>query len=353
MSNYEKPIVSTLPATHITSNSGKIHGEIHSVGDATDGILYQATFHLYKGIGSAYEWVGNYHFPNATTGLYSYIWEGLIPNEIYHYDFSGTYFKDPAYEYDPTYGDYYMSIVTGWGEQLSFITQEPIISENPLIHNTRLWNHDGLITARAGELGGVRAQLSTFVRQEFDMHHVGAIAIGNGFSNHVYVLGNQNYSPPTPVVHLFADGGNIYFDSLETILYGSLIVGNNKSSTVETPNYGKRLMYALETPTNYFCDIITTNLINGENWINIESMFAETMLSYIVLPSSIPYGYVTIDEKLKNKFKVSLYETEKAKINFLIYGKQKNRGEYMKEAKEEIFDDRKQEETIRTILEQS
>jgi hypothetical protein len=64
---------------------------------------------------------------------------------------------------------------------------------------------------------------------------------------------------------------------------GSLIVGANlmvmgsKAALVQTASYGKREVYAVESPGEWFEDFGTATLVHGQAVIRIDSMFGETV----------------------------------------------------------------------------
>jgi hypothetical protein len=64
--------------------------------------------------------------------------------------------------------------------------------------------------------------------------------------------------------------GNVYIN-------GSLIATGGKSAAVETQDYGTRLLYAVESPENWFQDFGTGQLMDGKAVIKIDPVFAETV----------------------------------------------------------------------------
>ena len=58
---------------------------------------------------------------------------------------------------------------------------------------------------------------------------------------------------------------------------GSLSVVGRKSSLVETASYGKRLLYAVESPENWFEDFGKAQLIRGQAVVKLDPIFVETV----------------------------------------------------------------------------
>lgn len=58
---------------------------------------------------------------------------------------------------------------------------------------------------------------------------------------------------------------------------GNLNCDGTKSAAVETTSYGKRLMYAIESPEVWFEDIGSGMLVDGEAFVGFEAVFAETV----------------------------------------------------------------------------
>jgi hypothetical protein len=58
---------------------------------------------------------------------------------------------------------------------------------------------------------------------------------------------------------------------------GDLTVGGVKNAVVETASFGKRKLYAVESPENWFEDFGRAKLVNGHAVITIEPVFAETV----------------------------------------------------------------------------
>jgi hypothetical protein len=58
---------------------------------------------------------------------------------------------------------------------------------------------------------------------------------------------------------------------------GDMIAIGTKSAAVDTEDYGKRKLYAMESPQNWFEDFGSSQLVNGSVRVAIESIFAQTV----------------------------------------------------------------------------
>ncbi|MBI3658260.1 MAG: hypothetical protein HY232_17790 [Acidobacteria bacterium] len=58
---------------------------------------------------------------------------------------------------------------------------------------------------------------------------------------------------------------------------GNFIATGSKSALVETPSYGKRQIYAVESPENWFEDFGKAKLSDGQAVVKLDSIFAETV----------------------------------------------------------------------------
>jgi hypothetical protein len=67
-----------------------------------------------------------------------------------------------------------------------------------------------------------------------------------------------------------------YFEGGVTIT-GDLNVSGAKNAVVETASFGKRKLYAVESPENWFEDFGRATLVNGHAVVKIEPVFAETV----------------------------------------------------------------------------
>ena len=113
---------------------------------------------------------------------------------------------------------------------------------------------------------------------------------------------------------------------------GSFSVSGSKSAVVDTENYGRRLMYAVEAPDHRFIDVIEGVFETGEYWILLNRMFAETINGYSVFPIPQGKGIAKILKKETDRFKVYVESEEPVEIAFWVYGKRKGYEEiYMEE----------------------
>jgi len=59
---------------------------------------------------------------------------------------------------------------------------------------------------------------------------------------------------------------------------GSFVVtGGSKSALVETASYGKRLLYAVESPQNWFEDFGSAKMVHGRAVVKLDPVFSETV----------------------------------------------------------------------------
>ncbi|MCR6096845.1 hypothetical protein HXA31_20380 [Salipaludibacillus agaradhaerens] len=117
---------------------------------------------------------------------------------------------------------------------------------------------------------------------------------------------------------------------------GNLNVSGNKNSVVDTDDYGKRLMYALETPDSRFMDVIENYYDSGVYWVDLGVMFTQTISDYTVLPVPQGVSSVKILETEDTRFKISVESDDNVKIAFMIYGKRRGfEHEYMSEFTQE------------------
>ena len=124
-------------------------------------------------------------------------------------------------------------------------------------------------------------------------------------------------------------------DEDELFVWGNLSASGSKPAVVDTENYGRRKLYAVEAPDVRFCDVIETELTGGTNHIEIDPMFSETIGDYIVHTSLNGPGYVIINSKEKTGFTVNYSEKAKCKATFLVYGLRLGYEEVYMEEKEE------------------
>jgi len=78
-----------------------------------------------------------------------------------------------------------------------------------------------------------------------------------------YFAGNVGIGTPNPTAKLH--------------IIGDLVATGSKSGLVETASYGKRLLYAVESPENWFEDFGSAKLVNGQGIVELDPIFAETV----------------------------------------------------------------------------
>jgi hypothetical protein len=61
------------------------------------------------------------------------------------------------------------------------------------------------------------------------------------------------------------------------IVNGNLSVAGTKAAVVDTASYGKRELYAVESPEGWFEDFGSAELVDGRSAVNIEPIFAQTV----------------------------------------------------------------------------
>ncbi len=152
---------------------------------------------------------------------------------------------------------------------------------------------------------GVRWGITTGIVGKFDIRHEGVaprlIIDTNGYVG-------IGISSPTSRLHV----------------NGNFTATGTKSATVETEHYGTRKLYAIEAPDVRFIDVVKVDNLEGEQWVEINPMFAETISDYEVFYN----GTVEILEKQPGRFKVH----GSGRAAFLIYGKRKGyEGVYMEQ----------------------
>jgi hypothetical protein len=65
--------------------------------------------------------------------------------------------------------------------------------------------------------------------------------------------------------------------SAELYVKGNSVVTGTKSALVETASFGKRRLYAVESPENWFEDFGSAKLIRGRARVKLDPVFAETV----------------------------------------------------------------------------
>jgi hypothetical protein len=117
----------------------------------------------------------------------------------------------------------------------------------------------------------------------------------------------------------FGSGLAGYFEGGVTIT-GDLNVNGAKNAVVETASFGKRKLYAVESPENWFEDFGRAKLVNGHAVVKIEPVFAETVNTegdyhVFVTPNGNCRG-LYIANRGPGSFEVRELNKEKANITF-------------------------------------
>ncbi|NIV32374.1 MAG: hypothetical protein GWN58_23905 [Anaerolineae bacterium] len=78
------------------------------------------------------------------------------------------------------------------------------------------------------------------------------------------------------------------YDGADTLVYridenGNTWSAGTKSALVDTEEYGERALYAMESPEVWFEDFGTSQLVNGQATVTIESLFLQT------ISTGVPY----------------------------------------------------------------
>ena len=102
-------------------------------------------------------------------------------------------------------------------------------------------------------------------------------------NNRVYVYLDDNDDQSVISAFYILDGSDRLTPVFEvddhgnTYVSGDLHVVGTKNNVVDTKDHGRRLLYALESPENWFEDFGSAKLIAGKSTVAIDPMFAETV----------------------------------------------------------------------------
>nr|WP_017470613.1 phage tail spike protein [Amphibacillus jilinensis] len=143
------------------------------------------------------------------------------------------------------------------------------------------------------------------------------------------VRSHQNGSNFDDTFTIF-QSGNARFHNILNVS-GNFTVDGTKSATVQTDNYGKRLMYAYEGTQNWFFDMIVKELESGQHFITINEMFLETITGefYVRIYEQTPCT-VKITQKTDKGFYVDVQTDDVAQVVFEVFGLRRNHeSEYM------------------------
>ena len=104
---------------------------------------------------------------------------------------------------------------------------------------------------------------------------------------------------------------------------GNMAATGTKSAVVDTENYGKRKLYAVEAADNRFCTVIEKTLSAGAHWIDLEPMFAETINGYTIMPIPQGRGEASILAVDAKRFQVQVVGMPDIPVAFFVWGKRK------------------------------
>ena len=114
----------------------------------------------------------------------------------------------------------------------------------------------------------------------FDVPNGGRIRFGGGTRGDADVNVIQFLQGETETMRI-QEGGNVGIGTTSPTaklhVIGDFIATGTKSALVETASYGKRQLYALESPENWFEDLGGGQLIQGRAVVKIDPIFGETV----------------------------------------------------------------------------
>ncbi len=122
--------------------------------------------------------------------------------------------------------------------------------------------------------------------------------------------------------HAASDTGNyagLFYGNVSVLGDFTVAVGHTKSAVVDTPDYGRRALYAQESPENWFEDFGTGELRNGEAVVAIEPIFAETVNldeDYHVFVTPLGDCALYVDEKSPTSFAVRALGGQSCSVSF-------------------------------------
>lgn len=120
-------------------------------------------------------------------------------------------------------------------------------------------------------------------------------------------------------------------------VHGNFTVTGKKSRAVQTENYGKRLMNAVESPTPFFSDYGTGSIKDGKCYIYFDEIFREcvnTQMEYFV--SITPTSESKVGYVKKNKDYFVVFGEEEATFDWTVTARQKG---YENERMERLDDE--------------
>jgi hypothetical protein len=108
---------------------------------------------------------------------------------------------------------------------------------------------------------------------------------------------------------------------------GNFTATGLKSATVETSSYGKRKLYAMESPENWFEDFGSAKLMNGQIVVALDPIFVDTVNTAVPYHVFLtPNGDCTLYTTQKNSlsFKVSSHDGESnCEFDYRVVAKRK------------------------------
>jgi hypothetical protein len=114
----------------------------------------------------------------------------------------------------------------------------------------------------------------------FDVPNGGRIRFGGGTRGDAEVNAIQFFQGATETMRI-QNGGNVGIGTTSPAarlhVVGDFIATGTKSALVETVSYGKRELYAVESPENWFEDFGGAQLIQGRAVVKLDPIFAETV----------------------------------------------------------------------------
>jgi hypothetical protein len=114
----------------------------------------------------------------------------------------------------------------------------------------------------------------------FDVPNGGRIRLGGGTRGDTEVNAIQFFQSENETMRI-QDGGNVGIGTtspaVKLHVIGDFIATGTKSALVETTSYGKRQLYAVESPENWFEDFGGAQLTQGRATVRLDPIFAETV----------------------------------------------------------------------------
>ncbi len=132
--------------------------------------------------------------------------------------------------------------------------------------------------------------------------------------------GVYGYASATSGVPVGVVGETESPDGFGVYAWGDLGASGTKSAVVQTPGYGYRRLYALESPEVLFEDVGTAQLVNGRAVVSIDPVFAQTVNLeqpyQVFLTPQGGYCALYVAEKTTASFTVRAQEGSSCQIAF-------------------------------------